>query len=187
MQDSLIEKLNSGNKDKISTALYTILHDPQISKYLNEVIKHLNAKDIEIRLPATMVLAQTKDKSTITQLEKLLLDTNKKIKIEAALGLSKYKNKSCYPILKEVIEKDYPDHSIHKRAIEALGKFKDETLMPIFRIGVFHRRKASRIKSVEALAKINSKQSIAALEEALSKETDVRIENKIKNELMTLK
>lgn len=181
MEDAYLTKLKSQNDDEISAALYTILHEPNKSKYFNEIIKHLNKGDLNVRLPATMILAKISNKNTIPYLEKMLNDNNKKIQIEAALGLAKYKNKKCYSVLKEVIEKDYHDHSIHKRSIEALGKFKDNNLLPIFKIGIYHRRKASRIKSIDALAKINSKESIVLLKEALGKEKEPEIKCRIKN------
>lgn len=84
-------------------------------------------------------------------MEKLLEDNREQIRIEAALALARYKNKKCYKILEDIIKKDHPDHSIHKRAIEALGKYKDKKLLPFIKIGLFHRRNASRIKSIEVI------------------------------------
>jgi HEAT repeat protein len=167
MEDNYLKKLNSDNNDEISSALYIILHDPDQAKYLDKIIQHLDNKDVDVRWPATMLIAKIRDRKTISYLEKLLQDNNEKIRIEAALGLAKYRNRKCLSSLKEVIENDYLDHSVHKRAIEALGRFKDEDLLPILKIGLFHRRKASRIKSVDAIAKIDSEESIALLKEAL--------------------
>ena len=146
MEESILKKLNGKNNDEISSALWVLLHTPGKSKYLKQIIPHLNNKVTDVRLPATMVIATIKDPKTLPYLEKLLEDNNEHIRIEAALALAKYKDIRCYQILKEIIEKDHKDHSFHKRAIEALGKFNDKDLLPIFKIGLFHRRKASRYK-----------------------------------------
>jgi HEAT repeat protein len=133
-----------------------------------------------------MVIAKIRDRKTIPYLETLLEDNSEKIRIEAAFGLARYKNKKCYPPLKEVIEKDHPDHSFHKRAIEALGKFKDKDLLPILKIGLFHRRKASRLKSIEAIKNIRSKESSVLLKEALNKENDPDFKEKIRRYIQLL-
>lgn len=187
LKRSLIEKLESNNSRLQSIALFTILHEEGKDGYLNKVVRCLESDNEEVRLATVMVLSRMKSKEVVPLLEKQLDDKNGKIRIQAAFGLSNKRNRKSIPILTSVIEKDYPDHSIYKRAIEALGKFKDDSMVSVFKIAINHRRKDSRRKATAALKDINTKKAYEVLHEALSKEKDSAIEMRIIQALKEMK
>ena len=82
-----------------------------------------------------------------------------------------------------MIRKDIRDQSLHKRAIEALGKYKEENFIGIFEQMLQHRRVVSRTKAAEALGKIGTEKAYRVLADAQLKETDAVVRSRIQNVL----
>jgi HEAT repeat protein len=178
--------LISGDVDQKITLLYTLMHAPEKKYFLNELLLCAKDKNKDVRLASIMILDKINNKKIMPVLEEVINDEFKKIKIAAALALAKYKNKTAIPILVDIIEKDIKDHSIHKRAIECLGKFESMKLLGLFEKTLKHRRKASKLKAIEAIGKIKTKRSLEILLNFAQTEKDVRILPTIKSALRNL-
>jgi len=177
--------LRSEDPEQQTTALYVLLHEGKKTEYLDELLICTNSPDANVRLPTFMVLSKINKKEIIPYLEKALKDQLGRIRMTAAISLAKYKNKKAIPILTDMIKKDIRDHSLHKRAIEALGKYEDESLMGIFEQMLQHRRIVSRIKAIEALAKLGGEKAYRILKDAELKETDDTVRVRIQNTLQS--
>lgn len=184
MSDKMRDMLNSDDSDQQQIALYTIMHEGNKLDYMREVLKCTESSDKMVRLPAYMVLDKVRSKKVIPYLERALKDELPKIRMLTAITLSKFNNIKAIPVLKEIIENDIKDHSIHKRAIEALGRYKDEQHIDIFEKLLHHRRKVSRIKAAEALYKIGTDRTYKILFNALTEETDTAVLSRIKSVLI---
>jgi len=185
--DKILKMLKSKNPDKQTTALFVLMHEGKKTDYLDELLMCANNSDANVRLPAYMVLGKINRKKIIPYLEKGLKDGFLKIRMIAALSLAKYKNRKAIPVLTDMIRKDIQDHSLHKRAIEALGKYKEENIIGIFEQMLQHRRVVSRIKAAEALGKIESDKAYQMLVDAQLKETNPVVMSRIQNVIESFK
>lgn len=181
--DKIYKMLRSKNPDQQTTALYVLIHEGKKTKYLEELFMCANNSNADVRLPAFMVLGQVNRKEVIPYLEKALKDEFRKIRMIAALSLAKHRNKKAIPVLTDMLRKDIRDHSLHKRAIEALGKYKEENFIGIFEQMLQHRRVVSRTKAAEALGKIGTEKAYRVLADAQLKETDAVVRSRIQNVL----
>jgi|GEM_PF-4462257 len=162
-----------------TTALHILLHKKEKKDYLNELLKCVSSLDKDVKLAAIMVLGKIRNKKIVPYLEKALEDSSFRIKILAAISLAKYKNEKAIPILKSALEKDISDHSLHKKTIEALGLYKDESLIDVFTEMLKHRRIVSRIKAADALSEISSKKVYDILLNAGKEEKDDVVKSRI--------
>jgi len=183
--DHIRKLLNSRTFQKKEIGLYILLHGENKNKYLDEIISCSQCSDNKVRLVAIMVLSSINSKKIVPLLEKSLSDKLWKIRAIAAISLAKYKNDKAIPVLKTIIQNDIPDHSIHKRAIEALGKYKKDELLSIFEKMLSHRRKASKIKAIDAIRKIGSHDAFQLLVSAEEKETDGNILSRIRSAIQS--
>lgn len=181
--ETIAEKLAGRDPDDKIVGLYTLLHEAGKAFYISELAQCMNSKRQDVRLGAIMVLSKTKSDRVIPILRKALADSSLQIRIHAAFGLARMRDEAAVPMLRWIIEKDYEDHSVHKRAIEALGLFKKKEFLPLFELAVRHRRKLSRIKAVHAISRIKTKKSLSILRKALSEEEDPSIRSRITQKL----
>jgi HEAT repeat protein len=180
MNDFLAE-LNSSNPDNVIFSLYTLLHEKNKVQYLEKLTELSNSSNDKIRMAVMMVLVKIKNNKLIPILEKALQDKIYKIRIIAAISLANYQNEIAIPILESAIKNDIKDHSLHKRTIEALGKYKKEVFISIFEQTIFHRRILSRIKSIDALMKIGTPEAKEILIKAEKIEDKEEIKMQIRN------
>ena len=171
--DRIKKSLNSRDSNKKEIALYTLLHHKGAKDiYWDEIVTCTGSSNDKVRLVAIMVLSSMKSKSIVPILEQALNDKLFKIRAIAAISLAKYKDEKAIPELKAILRRDISDHSIHKRAIEALGKYKNDDLLNIFEEMLSHRRKASKLKAIDALGKIHSEKALEILIRSEKKQTD---------------
>jgi len=168
--------LKSVNPDRIISTLYTLLHEKNKAKYLDRLIELTESHNDKIRIATIMVLGKIKNKKLVPVLEKLLEDKISKIRIIAAISLANYQNEKAIPVLELTVKNDINDHSLHKRTIEALSKYKNERFLDIFEQMLSHRRKVSRIKSIDALINLGTPNA----EKILKKAEELEIEEEIK-------
>ena len=179
-EDDRIKKmLDSEDTDQQEIALMTLLHEGRKTDYIDQLTKYSRSSHDKVRLAAFFVLCKINKKSLIPYLEKGLTDKLAKIRMESAISLSKYKNEKAVPILKGIIKRDIRDHSLHKRAIEALGRYKNKDFITIFEQMLQHRRKVSRIKASQAIAKIPTENAYRILVNAELKEKDPAVKSQI--------
>ena len=184
--DNIKKTLKGRDSNKKEIALYTLLHgEGRNGIYLDEIITCAGSSNDKVRLVAIMVLSSINLKIIVPILEKSLNDELFKIRSLAAITLAKYKNEKAIPILKAIIINDIRDHSIHKRAIEALGKYKNEDLLSIFEKMLSHRRKASKLKAIDAIKKIHSEKALQLLICSEKKETDGNILSRIRSAILS--
>jgi HEAT repeat protein len=175
--------LKSPNPDRIIFTLYTLLHEKNKAKYLDRLIELTENHNEKIRIATVMVLEKIKNNKLIPLLEKLLEDKIYKIRIIAAISLANYQNEKAIPVLESVIKNDINDHSLHKRTIEALSKYKNEGFLDIFEQMLSHRRKVSRIKSIDALIKLGTPTAKKILKKAEAFEIEEEIKLRFRNAL----
>lgn len=175
--------LKSANSDKIIFALYTLLHEKNKAKYLDRLIELTENHNDKIRIATIMVLGKIKNDKLMPVLEKLLEDKILKIKIIAAISLANYQNEKAIPVLELAIKNDIKDHSLHKRTIEALSKYKNERFLDIFEQMLSHRRKVSRIKSIDALLNLGTPTAKKILKKAEAFEIEEEIKLRFRNAL----
>ena len=184
--DCIKKTLKSRDSNKKEIALYTLLHgEGENNIYLDEIITCAGSSNDKVRLVAIMVLSSINLKKIVPILEKSLNDKLFKIRSLAAITLAKYKNEKAIPALKAIIINDIRDHSIHKRAIEALGKYKREDLLSIFEQMLSHRRKASKLKAIDAIKQIHSEKALQLLICSEKKETDGNILSRIRGAIQS--
>jgi HEAT repeat protein len=78
--------LKSKNPDQQTTALYTILHEPDIKQYIEELIPCLSSRDKSVRLATCMVFEKIRNKKILPLLEKALDDKYDKVSMIAAIA-----------------------------------------------------------------------------------------------------
>ena len=178
--------LKSSNPDTVIFSLYTLLHDKSKNVYIDRLIELSQSNNDKIRIAAIMVIAKIKNKKLIPILEKLLDDKMLKIKIIAAISLANYLNEKAIPVLEMALNNDINDHSLHKRSIEALGKYKKDEFLIFFEKMITHRRKASRIKAIDVLTILGTNGAIKILKTAEPNEMDDLIKERIKSAIRML-
>ena len=144
--DRIKELLNSEDPDKQETGLMVLLHEGKKTNYIDELKKCVNSSDDKVRLAANMVMGKIFRRSLIPYLENGLKDKIERIRMNSAISLARYKNEKAIPVLKDILKNDISDHSLHKRAIEALSKYKNEDFLDLFEQMLQHRRIVSRIR-----------------------------------------
>ena len=179
--EKMVEKLLSNDNRQRTVGIFTLLHSSKKSLYVDELIDSSKSSDGQIRQGAIMVLAKIKSKEVIPVLKKALKDKYEGTRIVAALGLARKGENSAIPTLKLIIKNDHKDHSTHKLAIEALGFYKSEKLLPTLAVAIKHRRKASRKMAIAAISKIGTKKAFEILKKAMAKEVDPQLQPIINN------
>jgi len=174
-------ELKSPNTDRVIFALYTLMHEKSKSAYLDILTELSRSSNDKIRLATIMVLEKIKNKKLMPVFEKLLDDKSFKIKVIAAISLANYQIEKAIPVLESVINIDFKDHSLHKRSIEALGKYKNEKFLGIFEQLITHRRKLSRVKATDALLKVGTSKAKAIIKKAEVNEADEDIKMHMRN------
>ncbi len=178
-EETIVEKLLLNDNSQKIVAIFTLLYSSKKALYIDELIECSKISDEKIRQGAIMVLAKIRSKKVIPILKKALKDNCEGTRIIAALGLAGQKENSAIPTLKLVIKNDNKDHSTHKLAIEALGFYQSEKLLPTLAVAIKHRRKASRKMAIAAISKIGTKKAFEILKKAMTQERNPELQSKI--------
>lgn len=133
------------------------------------LIEALGDKEVTVRKYAAMVLGNLGDKRAIEELGMTLYDLHNEVSKAAADSLSKF-GSSSVDILIEGLK--HPEAGIRVNAVGALGKIKEERVVPAL-INMVHDTDRSVLKQVlQSLGGLKDQRALPALQEIASNRAD---------------
>ncbi len=135
--------------------------------------------DENVRAVATRALSRFADKKALSRLVELLDDPNGYVVIQAIEALAHFPSRNARKQIVRMLKSD--DREIQRTAILSLSSFP-ESINEI-KAFVFSDDWATRLASVQALAKINTPDALSILEEVYDSETDPTVRKAIEGAL----